>query len=262
MKNLLRIPFILFFTVIAMTGFSQNDATIMVMYMKVKPDDSNKYLELEKEWTKIHKARLEKGYITGWQLWQKMYTGTEDEYQYIVINWYKDYLSTGQTGYMEVINEMYSEKEIKELMDRTLDARKGIRTDVMHRVVNAEITKPTSYITVYQMKVKPGMDDEYLKMEREIFKPLHEEAIRRGQMSTWSVWFKWPFEEGDYQYVAVNGFEDFSQLVNLDYTDLFKTVHPEMNVEELMQKIPEIRRNTEVQVWRLVDFVMPETGHE
>ena len=262
MRKHLRISLILLFTVICLSGFSQNDATVMVMYMKVKPGESAKYLELEKEWTKIHKARLEKGYITGWQLWQKMYTGTEDEYQYIVIDWYENYEKTAQTGYMEVINELYSEKEIGELMDRTLDVRKGVRTDVMHRVVNAEIIKPTSYLCVYQMKVKPGTEGEYLKMEKEVFKPLHEEAIRLGQMSTWSVWFKWPFEEGDFQYAAVNGFEEFSQLANLNYADLFETVHPDMDLGELSYKIPEIRKNTGVQVWRLVDSVMPEVGHE
>jgi hypothetical protein len=262
MKKQLRMLPLLLFAVITLSCFSQNDVTVMIMYMKVKPGDTDKYLELEKEWTKIHRARLEKGYITGWQLWQKMYTGTDDEYQYIVIDWYRDFLSTDQTGYREVVNELYSQKQIEELTDRTLDARKAVRVDVMHRVVNASMTKPTAYITVSQMKVKPGMEDEYLKMERDIFKPIHEEAIRTGQMSTWSVWFKWPFEEGDYQYVVVNGFKDFADLVNLNYGDLFKAVYPDMDTGELKEKMPDIRRNTGVQVWRLVDAVMPESGHE
>jgi hypothetical protein len=262
MKKHLRMISMLLLAVITLSCFSQDEVTVMIMYMKVKPQDRDKYLKLEKEWTKINRARLEKGYITGWQLWQKMYAGTDDAYQYIVIEWYKDFLSTEQTGFREVINDLYSQKQIEELTDRTLDARKVVRVDVMHRVVNAELTKPTSYITVSQMKVKPGMDGKYLDMEREIFKPLHEEAIRSGQMSTWSVWAKWPFEEGDYQYAAVNGFKNFADLVNLDYESLFKKVHPDMDIGQFMQKIPDLRKNTAVEVWHLVDSVMPDSGHE
>ena len=249
-------------TAFSLACFSQNEATVVIMYMKVKPRDNDKYLQLEKEWKKIHQARLEKGYINGWQLWQKMYAGTDDEYQYIVIDWYRDFLATAQTGTVEVIGDMYSDKASEELMKRTLDVRKLVKTDVMHRVVDADLVKPTSYLTVSQMKVKPGMEGKYLEMERDIFKPLHEEAIRSGQMSTWSVWAKWPFGEGDYQYAAVNGFKDFADLVNLDYPGLFKTVHPDINVDQFMQKIPDVRKNTAVEVWRLVDSVLPGAEHE
>ena len=83
MKKHLRMISMLLFAAITLSCLSQNDATVMIMYMKVKPGEVDKYLKLEKEWKKIHQARMEKGYITGWQLWQKMYAGTEDEYQYL-----------------------------------------------------------------------------------------------------------------------------------------------------------------------------------
>ena len=94
MKKQLRTLLTLLLVAFTLTAFSQDDAVIVIGYMKVKPGESGKYLELEKEWKKIHEARLEKGFITGWQLWEKMYAGAEDEYHYIVIEWYENFHKT------------------------------------------------------------------------------------------------------------------------------------------------------------------------
>lgn len=248
--------------VLALMAYSQNDVVVVIDYMKVKPGESGKYLELEKEWKKIHEARLEKGYITGWQLWQKMYAGAEDEYQFIVIEWYENFHKTSEMGYREVISELYSEEEFEALMERTLNARVYVRADVMERVATAENTMPTSFIIVNTMKVKPGKGSDYEKMEKEIFKPMHEESIRRGERSSWSVWNKWIREEDDYQYVTVDGYAEFSQIGTGDFMDVFKTVHPDMNMEDQSQKMYETRIITGNQIWRLVDSVSPEEGHE
>ena len=86
---------------------------------------------------------------------------------------------------------------LEDLVDRTLSLRSIVRNDVFHRAASTEIYQPTAYLVVSPMRVNPGMETEYLKMEREIFKPIHEEAIRQGLMASWSVWYKWPFEEND-----------------------------------------------------------------
>ena len=261
MKKQLRTLLTLLLVAFTLTAFSQDDAVIVIGYMKVKPGESGKYLELEKEWKKIHEARLEKGFITGWQLWEKMYAGAEDEYHYIVIEWYENFHKTSEMGYREVISELYSEEEIDALMERTSSARVYVRTDVMERVATAENTKPTSFLYVSPMKVEPGKMRDYVKMERDIFKPLHEEYIRRGNQSSWSIWVKRLRENNDFQYVAVNGFAEFSQIGTGDFMDVVKTVHPDMD-PDLRKKVYETRTSVGLQIWRLVDSVLPEGDHE
>jgi len=247
--------FSLILVTITLSVFSQENATILISYMKVSPSEIDDYTEIEKEWKKIHRARLQKGHITGWQLWQKMYAGDEDEYQYIVINWYKNFQSTNETGFQEIIQELYSPEELEELLERTLSSRSAVRTDVMHMASATEFNEPTNYLVVSPMKVHTGKEAEYLKMERDIFKPIHQEAIRQGLMGSWSVWYKWPFEENDHRYLVMNGFEDYPQLSNLDYGELFKKVHPELELDELWLEVPNLRINTSVQIWRLIDSV-------
>jgi hypothetical protein len=138
----------------------------------------------------------------------------------------------------------------------------AVRTEVMHRATATAINDPTNYIVVSPMKVSPGKESEYLKMEREIFKPIHEEAVRMGLMGSWGVWYKWPFEVDDERYVVINGFEDYSQLSALDYDELFKKIHPETDMDEVWKEAAEIRKNTSVQIWRLIDSVYASDQHE
>jgi hypothetical protein len=74
-------------------------------------------------------------------------------------------------------------------------------------------------------------------------------------MGSWSVWYKWPFEENDHRYLVMNGFEDYPQLSNMDYTALFEKVHPELDAQDMWDKAPELRKNTSVQIWKLIDSV-------
>ena len=191
-----------------------------------------------------------------------MYSGAHNEYQFIVIEWYENFHKTSNTGFLEVIGDLYSEKELEELTKKTLDARVVARMDVMHRQATVETSTPTSYILVGQMKPKPGRESDYLKMEEEIFKPIHEEAVRTGQMTTWSVWSKWPYEENDAPYAVVNGFDDFSKIMNVNYQDLFKTVHPDMNMDDVRKLVGDVREMTGVQIWRLVTAIFPDGDHE
>jgi len=262
MKRPLRTLLTLILAGFAFSALSQDRAVVLADYMQVKPDKVNRYLELENEWKKIHEARLEKGFITGWQLWQKMYGAPEDKYQYITLNWYENFEKSSNAGTAEVLSELYNEKEREELVERTLKARDEEITEVMHRALSTENNSQTSYIVIYRMKVEPSKEQEYVRMEQEIFKPLYEEAIKRGEMSTWSIWKRWPFEDDDYQFVAVNGFKDFAEIDDVNFPDLFETVHPELDIDELNIKVNASRKVTSVEIWRLIDAVMQESGHE
>lgn len=203
---------------------------------------------------------MDKGHILGWQLWQKMYGGANDEYQFIVVAWYKNFAKTAdRVGFSEAVSEVYTEEEWKELAKKTTDARVYARTDVMHRVATVENSKPTKYLVVAQMKPTPGKTGEYIKMEREIFKPVMEEAIERGEKTTWSLWRKYPYNAGDVRYACVNGYDSFEQLdKGTSFLEIFPKVHPDLDMEEVGNMVGELRSMPAQEIWRLVDQVMPE----
>lgn len=49
------------------------------------------YMKVQSGWMEIHKERIEKVMITGWQLWRNVYAAVDDLYEYVTINWYKNW---------------------------------------------------------------------------------------------------------------------------------------------------------------------------
>lgn len=53
------------------------------------------------------------------------------------------------------------------------------------------------------MKVPQGGESEYRKLEREIWKPMHQEWVNQGKMAGWYLWYV-PYPSGtnaEYHYV-------------------------------------------------------------
>ena len=98
---------------ITFSGFSQDNATVVISYMKVPPGFTGKYLEFEDGWKDIHRERLARGHITGWQLWEKMYSGAGDEYQYITLTWYRNFQGTNEPGLSEILKERFTAEELE-----------------------------------------------------------------------------------------------------------------------------------------------------
>ena len=63
-----------------------NAQTIAVVdYMKVEPENTQAYMEVEKMWKNIHQTRLKKGLIKFWGLYSIMFSGANNDYNYVTV---------------------------------------------------------------------------------------------------------------------------------------------------------------------------------
>ena len=118
-------------------------------------------------------------------------------------------------------------------------------------------TKSPKYFEVDYMKVNPGKEADYLKLEREDWKPLHQERIKAGQIRSWSL-YALQFPSGTdekYDYVTVNAFDQFGQLENpyANAQTMFARVHPGVKVNEFLDRTEKTRNLVRSEVWVLVD---------
>jgi hypothetical protein len=230
---------------------------IVVEFMKVKPEDRGKYLEVEKEWKKIHQASLDQGKIVQWHLWQKMFSGADDPYQYITVAFYDDFNKTENRLPWDWIMENYTQEERNDLMTRTGQSRMLVRTEVYHQVAATLGEGTSKYILVNRMKAKPGQAGVYRTLEKEIIKPMMDEAVNMGKRHSWSAWEKWP-GDSDFQFVTVDGYAEYGQWRNGWFgEDILKTVHPDLTMDELGEKISSARTMASTELWKLVDVVAP-----
>jgi hypothetical protein len=258
MKHLLKSFAILLLAAFPLTLAAQG-ATVILDYMKVTPENESAYLEVEKTWKEVHRMRIEAGLISGWQLWRNVYAAPGDDYQYVTITWFNDWAQS-----LAPVPEGFNEKVFTELdlgddfFAKTLASRNQVDRDVSHRMIEAENSQGANYILVNQMKVKDGMEYVYLGQEQNFWKPMQEEAIRRGYMSHWGVWQIFPYEEGQARYVTVDGFRDVAQLTQTDTEDLLPVVHPDTTWEAVLSSVASVRVQAAIDLWELVDAVFPE----
>ncbi|NGP77374.1 hypothetical protein G3570_12065 [Balneolaceae bacterium YR4-1] len=90
------------------------------------------------------------------------------------------------------------------------------------------------------MYVPEGMSSDYVTMEQEIAKPVHQELVNQGKMVSWSLWAI-PFPGGtgaEYHYATVRIYENLDQIKSAgDFGDVFESVHQGENLDELSETI-------------------------
>ena len=258
MKTFNKTIFIFLLLVFGLTSQAQYIG-IVVEFMKVEQGDRGKYLEVEKEWKKIHQARVDEGLIIQWHLWQKMYSGADDPYHYITVAFYDDFKKTENSMPWDWIRENYTQEERYDLMQKTSQSRTLVRTEVYHQLAAALGEETSKYILVNRMKVKPGQGSVYRDLEKEIIQPIMEEAVNQGMRHSWIAWEKWPGDT-DFQFVTVDGYAEYGQWQNgWIGEEIINAVHPDLSTDELVEKISRARTMKSTELWKLVDAVGPKT---
>lgn len=125
-------------------------------------------------------------------------------------------------------------------------------------LVNTGFTQQTApnpaVLEVSCMKVDPLKEEDYLKLERDIWKPMHQERIRRGHMRSWTLYaVRYPTgtqRECDYRTVNVYG-----AVADIDrpLTDVAAKIHPKTPIADLFRRTITGRDLVRGELWYEVD---------
>ena len=104
------------------------------------------------------------------------------------------------------------------------------------------------------MKVDPLKEDEYLKLEHDIWRPMHQERIRQGHMRSWTLYaVRYPagsHRECDYRTVnAYNSVADVDRSIE----DIATKVHPKISLAELGRRTVSGREFVTGELWYEVE---------
>jgi hypothetical protein len=213
MKNLMKtsiqtIKSLMFVVLICLMSNIVSAQITVVQFMKVEPGKLSTYLEVEEAWSKLHQKSVDNGYLLAWYLHEKMFHGTEDEYDYVTVNVYPTW-ATYEKGYPDGYFDQLGE----DIMTKTGESRSLVRAEVYTMAVGADNSKPSKFSNLTFMKVEQGNASAYVDMESKYYKEFHEGLIEAGGMNSWGIHQRVvPFGfGGEYNYVAVNGYESLSQ---------------------------------------------------
>jgi len=248
------------------TGLAQQNSNLIIVVdlMKVKPGDEAKYVDLEQKiWKPIHQERISQGILVGWILYEVMYTGTDDSYNYATVNVYAD-PAILEAPYAGIdFNKIHPGLDINEEIEETLSARKTVKSQLMSRVNFAypgggESPGPHKYIVVNYMKSKPG--GNFVEVENSLAKPTAAELIKNGDWAGWSVWSN-VFPRGDgmeSDFVTVDYYLDMLKLNSANYMEAFQKAHPDIEWSEFAEKIGNSRDMVRTELWKILDSAFAE----
>lgn len=104
------------------------------------------------------------------------------------------------------------------------------------------------------MKVDPLKEEEYLKLEHDLWRPVHQERIKQGHMRSWTLYaVRFPSgskNECDYRTVNVYG-----SLADMErpLADVFAKVHPSVPITDVVRRTVAGRDFRTGEVWYQVD---------
>lgn len=224
MKKLLIFIALLF---VGNMAIAQENLYLVFEFMKVDNEQVSDYMETEALWQKLHEERVKNGDIIGWDLWALSPGGEDQGFQYLTVTLHNDPVKMMEGGgFQEAFNAAFPNitEEEQKIMDATAKTR-----DLAVRIYTKEIANTTPEFDmplgcvaqIDMMKVDMGNYGAYEKAEKEIFQPLHQNAVNSGGKESWGlIRFISPIGSDTYaSHMTVSMFKDYKQMLdqNINY---------------------------------------------
>lgn len=114
------------------------------------------------------------------------------------------------------------------------------------------------YVQAAFMKVKSGMNAEYVKLEREIWKPIHQERVKQGKITGWQISeVMYPAgSDREYDFVVVSLVRGWKNIETM-WDGMDEIAKKVLTKEQLarMDKTEQTRDMIRVELWAVEDMV-------
>jgi len=109
-------------------------------------------------------------------------------------------------------------------------------------------------VEVSCMKVDPTKEDEYLKLEHDVWRPMHQERIKQGKMRSWTLYaVRYPAgSQRECDYRTVNTYGSIADI-DRPIADIIAKVHPNTPVADLARRTYAGRDLTRGELWYQID---------
>lgn len=215
-----------------------------VHYMKVKPGMHDDYLKLEKAWKKLHLANIKGGKYEKWVLTEVISpNGASTEYNYITrqsFNGDAQLAAHFEQSFMpKNWKSMLTPEEIS-LVEKTSKIRTMVKSEVwssIDGVFAEDMTNSKVHVFNYFDFPEGSNRGKHVKMEQEIWKPIHQARIDAGDLKGWAlVRLEMPFGAAmPYHNGTVDIYENMEQFLK-PFDASFEKVHPGKDIDAMFEK--------------------------
>lgn len=238
---------------------------VAVNYVKTTPGKSGVYDKLLNTYSKsINEEYFKSGKILGWYTNDVLLpTGSSAPYDKTIVTVSTDLslLIDDTTSIRERFKKMIpgaSDETIQMIFDSYAGARTLVKREIYSFIDGVSLnSKNSTYAQVDFMKATPGKESEYVKLEKDIYKPMHTEMVKRGGKDDWGLYaVEMPYSsEREYDYITANFYTSLNQGNGISYSEIAKKVFPKMDVNAISTQTTNARKMVRSDLWKLGVFV-------
>ncbi|GAO42919.1 hypothetical protein FPE01S_02_00240 [Flavihumibacter petaseus NBRC 106054] len=238
---------------------------IAVTFYKVKPGKAEAYTSLVK--TNAHKiveGQFREKNILGWYFYEViMPAGDQAPYDYVSVITSRNFGDLVDNPV--TMKEMYaktfagsSPQQFQQYSNQLNDYRSVVKREIyLHRAGINEKTPVSRYVEIDYMKPFPGKAEEYVRMERDVYYPIHLERMKLGALTDWGLYQRLlPYSEtAESDFVTANFFNNPRSIIDPKYEEAFNNMPNNVDFIRLSSQIDQTRKLVRSDVWKLVDFI-------
>jgi hypothetical protein len=118
------------------------------------------------------------------------------------------------------------------------------------------------FMVVEFMKVAPGKMNDWVKLERETWKPIHQTRVKEGAIVSWaSIAQVIPGDESNGPLAAaVTTFRGWPDPTKDNYGALIKKVHPQTPPDTIFNQAEDARKIVRQEIWQVIDETTPRNS--
>jgi len=229
-----------------------------VAYHRVAPGSEAEFERFMREtWRPIFQTQRQAGRVANWILYRVHLTGANDEYNYASVSYHDTWAKTEAAASWSAVVRESNPTSANVMIDRTRELGPIVRQALYGRVdsVAGPTPQPFKYAVLDFMKVKDGMADEYLKVEREDWKPLHQVLTNDGNRVGWVLWdYMVPGGTGSpHDFVTTMLFNDYASIKAANDAEAYKRAHPNGDLAASVARTRKSRDVVRTEIWEVVD---------
>lgn len=226
-------------------------------YLKVEAEDYTEFEEFVKsQWKPLYENEIGQEKITGWYFYRVAYPGGQAaDYNYVLLTTF-DELNT----IVKVNREMRKQNANleRDIMQQTFDLATHQFSELWKTeagTMNNVKKGPGLYAVMNYMMVKPGKEAEYMTLENDMARPLHEARIEQGEMYSWRTYSLLKPGGLNYQYnfATIDYYEELNDIEYGFTNELIKSVMPGTDINKMFEAIYATRDIVKSELWVLVD---------
>ncbi|MBI4542660.1 MAG: hypothetical protein HY705_06495 [Gemmatimonadetes bacterium] len=114
----------------------------------------------------------------------------------------------------------------------------------------------TTYVQVDYMK---ATSPDYEQVESSIWKPIHQERVRRGRLRAWAFYTVWFGDRTEYDYMTINVYDRLDDVGDMgSFEEIVRAAHPKKKLEDVMKTLG-TRQMVRSELWVLrEELEMPQ----